>query len=137
MTIQQAMTRYAPERNCSELVHFTGGERFACGGKGDWRTANPGLVTCGPCRQTRSYRQEVARRRIPVEICEDKADAYGERLRYWADELRTGCLRDAGPADRYGIQPRKVRTATGEAWGLFVALFDESGIEYVPGPGEP
>jgi hypothetical protein len=137
MAIQQAATLRIPERSRDEDVHFTGGERFACGNDGRWRTANPKRVTCGQCRQTRSYRQEVARRRTPVEICEDRDDAYGSRLKYWAGELKTGCLRNTGLGSRFGIQVRQVRTATGPAWGLFVGPFDEDGIEYVPDAGKP
>ena len=134
MATRTAPALHPSKPSSSELVHFTGGESFACGDDGNWRTANPERVTCRPCRQTRSYRQEITRRRTPVEVCEYRADAYGERLKYWADELKTGCLRGSGLHDRYGIQPRKIRTATGEAWGLFVALFNDGEIEYVPSP---
>jgi hypothetical protein len=135
VAIQQATTCHVPERGRDELVHFTGGECFACGGEGRWRTANTRLVRCPKCKQTRTYRDTVARFRDPLEILEDKDEAY-ERLKYWVSKLKTGKVGKTGLWQRYGITtPRRVHTATGSGWGLFLAPFDEAGIEYVSSTG--
>jgi hypothetical protein len=88
-----------------------------------------------PGRIPGAYRSTVTRDREPLEILEDKDEAY-ERLKYWAGKLRTGKVGKTGLWRRYGITPpRQVHTATGTGWGLFLALFDEAGIEYVPDSG--
>ena len=134
MTTRQAPARTSPRRSRSELIHFTGGERMACGNDGNWRTANTRLVTCAECKQTRAYREVAARFRDPIEVCDDKDEAY-ERLKYWAGKLKAGKVGKTGLWRCYGITPpRRVHTATGTGWGLFVVPFDEGGIEYVQPP---
>jgi hypothetical protein len=136
MVTQQTATCRIPERRPGELVHFTGGERFACDRAGNWRTGNFRKVTCEGCKQTGTYRRAAIQDRDPVEICEDKADAYGSRLDFWIRHLKTGAVGKTGLHRRYGVQPRQIRTATGPAWGLFICPFDGGGIEYVPDTGE-
>jgi hypothetical protein len=134
MPVVKTRAARTPEPSRTELVHFTGGERFACGGDGDWRTVNTRLVTCPDCRQTKTFRESVIRDRDPLEICAGWEEAHGERLRYWADRLTAGPVGKTGLHRRYGIEPRLMRTATGPAWGLFLSPHEEAGIEYAGNP---
>jgi hypothetical protein len=133
VTRQALVRRNPPKPDPSEPVHFTAGERFACAGDGNWRTADTQKVTCEECKQSRAYREMVARFRDPLEILEDK-DKARDRVDYWIGLLRKGPVGQTGLWHRYGVEypPRQIHTATGPVWGIFIAPFDKAGIEYAP-----